>query len=224
MNGDRTLAARTVTGVVAGMVLVTAAATAVGFWLSYSGLHDFALRAGLRGPEAWAWPSSVDLFIAAGEAGVTISALRKESDWPAWGYLALGLAMSVTGNVLHVHRGPLPWPPYAVAAVPPVAAMLALGALLRQVYRLASDQDGGKSRPWSGFKRRGVALDPGAVPSSVLEAAKASMTATLAAGNPWSVNQLQSQFSLTRAQATKLRSAVLGGANGHAPEETPITP
>lgn len=205
MTGKRSaFATRTVTGVVAGMVVVTAAATAVGFWLSYSGLHDFALRAALRGPEAWAWPSSVDLFIAAGEAGVTISALRKESDWPAWGYLALGLAMSVTGNVMHVYTRHLPWPPYAVAAVPPIAAMLALGALLRQVYRIASAlpeaDSGGKS---------------GLVPSSVWEAAETSFRATVAAGNPWTVNQVEKQFSLTRSQATKLRTDVLGETNGN---------
>jgi hypothetical protein len=140
-------AARTVTGVVAGMVAITAAATVVGFWLSYSGLHDFAARAGLTGPEAWAWPASVDLFIAAGEAGVTISALRRERDWPAWAYLGLGFAMSVTGNVLHVHPGHLPWPPYAVAAVPPMAAMLALAALLRQAYKLASAAARPQPRP-----------------------------------------------------------------------------
>jgi hypothetical protein len=135
-TADR-IAARTVTGVMAAMVAATAAATAVGFWLSYNGLHDFAVRAGLSGAEAWAWPASVDLFIVAGEAGVTISALRRERDWGAWAYLALGFAASVTGNVLHVHPGVLPWPPYAVAAVPPMAAMAALAALLRIVYRLA---------------------------------------------------------------------------------------
>ncbi len=43
---DNTLAARIVTGVAACMVVATAAATAVRFWLSYRGLHDFALRAG----------------------------------------------------------------------------------------------------------------------------------------------------------------------------------
>jgi hypothetical protein len=55
------LAQRTVTGVIAGMIAATAAATAVGFWLSYAGLHDLALHAGLTGPEGWAWPGSVDL-------------------------------------------------------------------------------------------------------------------------------------------------------------------
>ena len=32
-----------------------------------------------------------------------------------------------------------------------------------------------------------------------------SFRATVAAGNPWSANQLQERFSLTRAQAAKLR-------------------
>jgi hypothetical protein len=84
MTSDKVLAARTVTG----MVVATAAATIVGFWLSYSGLQDFAVRSGLTGAEAWAWPASVDLFIAAGEAGVTISALRRQKDKAAWAYLA----------------------------------------------------------------------------------------------------------------------------------------
>jgi len=84
------LAERTVTGVIAGMVAATATATAVGFWLSCDGLHVFALRAGLHGPEAWAWPASVDLFILAGEAVAAISALRRHTDWAAWAYLAIG--------------------------------------------------------------------------------------------------------------------------------------
>lgn len=49
MTGQKALPARIVTGVAACMVVATAAATAVGFWLSYRGLHDFALRAGLHG-------------------------------------------------------------------------------------------------------------------------------------------------------------------------------
>jgi uncharacterized PurR-regulated membrane protein YhhQ (DUF165 family) len=198
---NRTLAARTVTGVLTGMVIATAAATIVGFWLSYDGLHDFALHAGLRGPEAWAWPASVDLFIVAGEAGVTISALRRRSDWMAWGYLALGFAASVTANVLHVATIPA-WGKYAVAAVPPVAAMLALAALLRHVYAIVE----ARTEPATG-----------PIPSSVIAAAKASMIATIQTGNPWSVNQLAEQFSLTRSQATKVRQEALANTNGHGP-------
>lgn len=131
------LATRTVTGVVAAMVAGTAAATAVGFWLSYGGLHRFAVLSGLAGAEAWAWPASVDLFILVGEAGVTISALRRERDRAAWAYVALGLVASVTGNVLHVRPAALAWMPYAAAATPPLSALFALAALLRIIYRLA---------------------------------------------------------------------------------------
>jgi hypothetical protein len=61
--------------------------------------------------------------------------------------------------------------------------------------------------------------------SAAEAAAEASLRATLAAGNPWSANQLVTNFRLTRAEATKLRVRVLAGANGHAPEpDPPINP
>jgi hypothetical protein len=59
------------------------------------------------------------------------------------------------------------------------------------------------------------------VPNAAETSAEASLRATLAAGNPWSVNQLATQFRLTRAEATKLRVRVLAGSNGHAPEPDP---
>ena len=119
------------------MAAVTVIATAVGFWLSYAGLHSFAVLAGLSGPEAWAWPASVDLFILAGELGITISTLRDgRPDWRAWGYFAAGCGPSVTFNVLHVAGHFPPWGKYAVAATPPIAAVLALAALMQQVIGL----------------------------------------------------------------------------------------
>jgi Protein of unknown function (DUF2637) len=132
-------AQRVVRGAVAALAVATVAATVVGFWLSYAGLHAFAVRSGLRGPEAWAWPASVDLFILAGELGVTISAIRRQRDPLAWCYLLAGFGPSVAFNVLHVDPAAITWGRYAVAAVPPVAAMLALAALMRQVFRLAMD-------------------------------------------------------------------------------------
>ena len=48
--------------------------------------------------------------------------------------------------------------------------------------------------------------------------ALAAMRATTAAGNPLSQNQLAEQFSLTRAQATKVRQSVLAESNGHNPQ------
>jgi Protein of unknown function (DUF2637) len=92
---------RTVESCYVVMAFVAVVATGVGFWLSYAGLHSFDVRAGLRGPEAWAWPSSVDLFILAGELGITISTLRDgATDWRAWVYFAMGCGPSVTFNVL----------------------------------------------------------------------------------------------------------------------------
>ena len=51
-------------------------------------------------------------------------------------------------------------------------------------------------------------------PSDSVAAAEASMRATIAAGNPLSLNQLTERFSLTRAAATKVRTAVLAESNG----------
>lgn len=134
------IARRVIAVSVAILAVSVAAATVIGFWLSYAGLHGFAERNGLAGAEAWAWPASVDLFVIAGELGITISAVRHKRDPAAWVYLVLGFGSSVAFNVLHVDPVVLSWGRYAVAAVPPVAAMLALAALMRQVYRLAQDQ------------------------------------------------------------------------------------
>ena len=139
MNATGKVAAqRAVTGIVVGMVASVTVLTGVGFWLSYAGLHTFDLHAGLRGPEGWAWPASVDLFIISGEAGVTIATLRRETDWVAWVYLGAGFAVSVAANVLHVDI--MFWFKYVAAATPPISAMAALGALMRQIYRIAVDR------------------------------------------------------------------------------------
>ena len=196
---------RAVSACYALMAVVTVMATAVGFWLSYAGLHSFAVRAGLSGPEAWAWPSSVDLFILAGELGITISTLRDgHPDWRAWGYFAAGCAPSVMFNVLHVAVQAPGWGRYAVGATPPVAAVLALAALMQQVISLpaALAHLHGRAVSSPGF-------------SDAESAALASLKMTLAAGNPWSQNQLQEQFRLSRVQASKVRQMVLAGSNGH---------
>ena len=136
-QGLAAFAQKVVRCAIAFMAVTTIAATVVGFWLSYAGLHSFALRSGLHGAEAWAWPAAIDLFILAGELGITISAIRRKRDPMAWGYLFAGFGPSVVFNVLHVATITPSWGRYAVAAVPPVAAMLALAALMRQVFRLA---------------------------------------------------------------------------------------
>jgi uncharacterized protein DUF2637 len=213
MNDD-SIAVRSVNACYALMAAVTVVATAVGFWLSYAGLHSFAVRAGLRGPESWAWPSSVDLFILAGELGITISTLRDgATDWRAWVYFGAGAGPSVAFNVLHVLHI-VSWAKYAVAATPPVAAVLALAALMQQVLSIPAAL---KHLHRSADPPPGGTFPP-AVPSTTELAAEASLRATLALGNPWSVNQLAERFSLSRSAATKMRTRVLSEANGHVPQ------
>ena len=61
------------------------------------------------------------------------------------------------------------------------------------------------------------------LPSAAETAAEASLRATLAAGNPWSVNALVTNFRLTRPEATKLRERVLAESNGHPSGDGPDT-
>jgi len=213
-------AQRVVRGAVGFMAAATVAATAVGFWLSYAGLHAFARRSGLHGAEAWAWPASVDLFILAGELGITISAIRGKRDRLAWCYLLAGFGPSVAFNVLHVATIAPAWGRYAVAAVPPVAAMLALGALMRQVFSLAAEAH--LTGTPGGAEDALLVSMPGAdlvpVPADAEAAAAAALAASITGGNPLSQNALQARFRLSRAQATKVRQSVLAGANGQALE------
>jgi len=213
---DDSIAVRSVNACYALMAAVTVIATAVGFWLSYAGLHSFAVRAGLSGPEAWAWPSSVDLFILAGELGITISTLRDgATDWRAWVYFAAGAGPSVAFNVLHVTEHTVGWAKYAVAATPPIAAVLALAALMQQVINLPAALKHIHGQADSTVPDN----DSVAVPSSAELAAEASLRAVHALGNAWTVNQLVERFSLTRATATKLRTRVLAENNGTHMEE-----
>ncbi|MFF5009653.1 DUF2637 domain-containing protein [Streptomyces phaeochromogenes] len=120
-----------------GAGLVTITLTAAAFWLSYEHLHDVADANGLDGIRAWAWPGTVDLFIVAGELLILRAALRGRADWFAYLLAGVGSLGSIALNVAGVGTGADPLE-YIVAAVPPVAALLAFAAVMRQVHeRLA---------------------------------------------------------------------------------------
>ena len=121
------------TALAAGAALVTIALTAAAFWLSYEHLHDIASSNGLDGARAWAWPATVDLFIIAGELLVLRASLRGAVDWWAYALAAVGSGGSIALNVFGVGGGAQPME-YVVAAVPPSAALIAFGALMRQVH------------------------------------------------------------------------------------------
>lgn len=124
---------RATTGLAIGAAAVTIALTAAAFWLSYEHLHDIAGGHGLGGTRAWAWPATVDLFIVTGELLVLRASLRHHTDPWAIALAALGSTGSIALNISGVGTGASALT-YVVAAVPPSAALIAFGALMRQVH------------------------------------------------------------------------------------------
>ncbi|MFD7998492.1 DUF2637 domain-containing protein [Streptomyces mirabilis] len=134
---NRTEAApRLITGLASGL---TVTLTAAAFWLSYAHLHQVAAGHGLGHEEirSWAWPATIDLFIAIGELLTLRASLMRRVDWGAIGLTVIGSGGSIALNVAGVGAG-ASMLDYVVAAVPPVAALLAFGALMRQVHGFLS--------------------------------------------------------------------------------------
>ncbi|WP_311318802.1 DUF2637 domain-containing protein [Streptomyces sp. PanSC9] len=113
--------------------MLTTALTAVSFWLSFEALHDLASAHRLQGERAWAWPATVDTFIGVGELLILRASLMRRVDPWAIALTAAGSLGSIALNVagVGVSHDPLD---YVTAAVPPVAALLAFGVLMRQVH------------------------------------------------------------------------------------------
>lgn len=119
---------------------VIAALTAAAFWLSYAHLAEVAGQHGLaKSPERqWAWPGTLDAFIVIGELLMLRAGLRKVTDWWAVALTAIGSVGSIALNVAGVSgtgTDPVPVLDYVVAAVPPSAALLAFGVLMRQIHQ-----------------------------------------------------------------------------------------
>lgn len=112
-------------------VIATIFLTAAAFWLSYEHLHDVAGLNGLDGARAWAWPATVDTFIVIGESMILVASLLRRTDRVAVFVTVVGSVGSIALNVAGVgmHAAGMF---YIVAAVPPSAALLAFGLLMRQ--------------------------------------------------------------------------------------------
>ncbi|MGW5679746.1 DUF2637 domain-containing protein [Streptomyces sp. NPDC003860] len=127
--------------IAAGLVIVVL--TAGAFWLSYAHLADVAGQHGLgQSPvRKWAWPATLDLFIVGGELLMLRAGLQRRTDWWAIGCTAAGSIGSIVLNVAGVagtrDAGSVPLLDYVTAAVPPTAALLAFGLLMRQIHGLA---------------------------------------------------------------------------------------
>ncbi|MDX3759048.1 DUF2637 domain-containing protein [Streptomyces sp. AK02-04a] len=115
--------------------VLTVVLTAVAFWLSYEHLQEVAAAHGMAEAVArsWAWPATVDLFIVIGELLILRASLAHRVDWWAIGLVTAGDGASIGLNVAGVGQDASALN-YVVAAVPPVAALLAFGALMRQVH------------------------------------------------------------------------------------------
>ncbi len=117
-NGHR-WAARTA---VSGTVFIAVGA----FWLSFTSLADLALRSGIGGGQAWAWPLIVDGIIVVATVAVVALAGNRAA-WYPWALLTGGATVSVTANAIHaVIAADADVPSIlagAVAAVPPVVLL-----------------------------------------------------------------------------------------------------
>ncbi|MEV6318034.1 DUF2637 domain-containing protein [Streptomyces sp. NPDC051776] len=131
--------------VAAGIVIV--ALTAGAFWLSYAHLAGVAGQHGLGASpiRRWAWPATLDAFIVAGELLMLRAALRRVTDPWAIAVTAIGSVGSIALNVAGVsgtgNASTVPFLDYVVAAVPPAAAMVAFGVLMRQIHQLVAPPD-----------------------------------------------------------------------------------
>ncbi|MFC8894453.1 DUF2637 domain-containing protein, partial [Streptomyces cinereoruber] len=112
--------------------------TAGAFWLSYAHLAEVAGQHGLATSpiRQWAWPATLDLFIVGGELLMLRAGLQGRRDGWAIAATAAGSVGSIALNVAGVGggRASVPLLDYVTAAVPPTAALLAFGLLMRQVH------------------------------------------------------------------------------------------
>lgn len=122
-------------GLAVGAAILITAITGIAFWLSYHHLHDVAASNGLgtSPARAWAWPAVLDLFYLAGELLILRASYLRSVDWWAIALTAVGALGSIGLNVAGVGEDAARLE-YVVAAVPPVAALLAFGALMRQLH------------------------------------------------------------------------------------------
>jgi hypothetical protein len=109
------------------LALLVALISLAAFAESYYALAQWALEHQMPVPAAWAFPLLIDTFMAVAEIALFIALAESwslRSRLWAWAVLAGGLAVSTAANAGHVHSAD--WTSHATAAVPPLAAAVAL--------------------------------------------------------------------------------------------------
>jgi hypothetical protein len=191
-------------------VLAVLAVAAVAALISYKHAVLVVTSHGETGVVGRLYPVVIDGLIVAASM-VLLDAARHREPAPrlAWWMLAGGIGGTLAANVL---AGTASGPVGAVIAAWPALAFVGCYELVMLLVR-ASARRAGEEPPPEAEQQVSVVLSP--VPADVVSAAAVTLRATIAAGNPLSLNQLSSRFGLTRAQATRVRSLVLAEANGH---------
>jgi hypothetical protein len=211
LRGPRRLA-------LAVIALVLAAASVVALAESYRGLYDWSRGHGLPGLWAAIWPLQVDTFLVVGELALFVAVVDRwpaRARIPAWAVTLAGLAVSVAGNVGHVHGHELLI--RATAAVPPLAAASALAVGLGVLKRVVEHHHKATTAPASKATRKaaGTGLD-----KATREARRA-----VAEGQPVpSARALAQWHHIGRAKAGEVRALVLAEADGHGGQPGPLTP
>jgi hypothetical protein len=183
--------------ILVAMALAVVAVAGFAAVVSYSHFYDLGRALGQDGTSARLTPLSVDLLILASSL-VLLWAARNNVQVPKPIRLVLvtSVGATIAGNVLDGWAdGPVGaalngWPGYAFVAA------IEIGMWLVRAAKKAAAEKAARAVPGEGPATGNYA------------AAMASYRATHAAGNPWSQNQLQQQFSLTRAQAAEVRRSM----------------
>ena len=186
----------------AALVAVALVAAYVSYWHAVEVVTHHA-EPGIIGH---LYPVLIDGIIVAASM-VLLDAARHSETAPqlAWWMLGSGILVTLAANVAYGARGG--WES-ALWAAWPAAAFVGCYETMMLLVRASARRSQTDIR---------ISV-PSPLPNAAEAAAEASLRATLAAGNPWSVNGLVTNFRLTRAEATKLRQRVLAESNGQHPE------
>jgi Protein of unknown function (DUF2637) len=187
-------------------VLAVVAVAGVAAYVSYWHAVEVVTHHGETDVRGHLYPVAIDGLIVAASL-VMLDAARHIEEAPklAWLLLLSGIGVTLAANVAFGLTFGLAG---ALWAAWPALAFVGCYELLMSLVRAAARRAGPEAAG---------TLSP-VLPNDAETAALASMRATMQSGNPWSANQLQARFGLTRAQATKVRELVTVEANGHAPD------
>jgi hypothetical protein len=187
-------------------VLAVVAVAGVAGYVSYWHAVEVVTHHGERDVMGHLYPVVIDGIIVAASM-VVLDAARHRERAPllAWLLLGSGIGVTLAANVTYGVTFGLAG---ALWAAWPALGFVGCFELLMMLVRASARRS--QAEP--------ARTVPSTVPSTVIAAAEASLRATVEAGNPWSVNQLVTQFGFKRPEASRLHARVLAEANGHAPE------